>query len=139
MNVHVLFGVKEVPEEDFIAGKIYFFFSHTIKKQAYNRKLLQTILEKNIQLVDYEVLTDKDGFRIIGFGRFAGLVGAYSGLRAFGLRSGFFILKPAYQCFNLDEMFIQLNEVKLPPVKIAVTGDGSVAGGALEILDHYEN
>ncbi len=131
----VLFGVKEVPEEDLIADKIYFFFSHTIKKQPYNRKLLQTVLEKSIQLVDYEVLTDASGFRIIGFGRYAGLVGAYSGLRAFGLHSGLYQLIPAYQCFNLHEMLIQLKEVKLPPVKIAVTGDGRVAGGALEVLD----
>ena len=79
----VLLGVKEVRVEDFIPGKTYFFFSHTIKKQAYNRKLLQTVLEKKIQLVDYEVLTNKEGFRIIGFGRFAGLVGAYNGLRTF--------------------------------------------------------
>ncbi len=134
----VLFGIKEVQEEDLIAGKTYFFFSHTIKKQAYNRSLLQTILNKNIRLIDYEVLTDKNGFRIIGFGRFAGLVGAYSGLRAFGLRSGLFNLKPAFQCFNLEEMMAQLNAVQLPPVKIAVTGDGRVAGGALEILNHLK-
>lgn len=132
----VLLGVKEVPINDLIPGKIYFFFSHTIKKQEYNRKLLQAILRNNIQLVDYEVLTDKSGFRIIGFGRFAGLVGAYSGLRASGLRSKTFELKPAYQCFNLDEMLQQLEKINLPPIKIAVTGDGRVAGGALEILKH---
>ena len=44
----VLLGVKEVRLEDFLEGKIYLFFSHTIKKQAYNRKLLQTVLQKNI-------------------------------------------------------------------------------------------
>jgi len=132
----ILMGVKEVPITDLIPGKTYFFFSHTIKKQEYNRKLLQAVLKKKIQLVDYEILTDKNGFRIIGFGRFAGLVGAYSGLRAFGLRSKKFELKPAYQCFNRDDMLQQLEKIKLPPIKIAVTGDGRVAGGALEILKH---
>ena len=88
----VLLGVKEVLIADFIPGKIYLFFSHTIKKQAYNRRLLQTVLEKKIQLVDYEVLTNKAGFRIIGFGRFAGLVGAYNGLRVFGLKNELFNL-----------------------------------------------
>ena len=53
----VLLGVKEVRLEDFIEGKKYLFFSHTIKKQEYNRKLLQSVLQKNIQLIDYEVLT----------------------------------------------------------------------------------
>jgi alanine dehydrogenase len=131
----VLLGVKEVPLNDLFPGKIYFFFSHTIKKQEYNRKLLQTILRKKIQLVDYEVLTDKNGFRIIGFGRFAGLVGAYNGLRALGLRRNIFDLKPAHQCDGLEELLYQLNLVNLPPVKIAFTGDGRVANGVLEVLE----
>jgi hypothetical protein len=134
----ILLGVKEVPVDDLIPGKIYFFFSHTIKKQQYNRKLLQTILQKNIQLIDYEVLTDKNGFRIIGFGRFAGLVGAYNGLRAYGLRNRIFDLKPAHKCDGLEEMFYQLNLINLPPVKITVTGDGRVAGGSLEILKYLK-
>ncbi len=134
----ILLGVKEVKIEDFIPGKIYLFFSHTIKKQPYNRQLLQTVLAKNIQLVDYEVLTNKEGFRIIGFGRFAGLVGAYNGFRAFGLREKLFVLKPAHQCEDLVEMYAELNTIKLPPLKIAITGDGRVAGGVLEVLHHLK-
>lgn len=134
----VLLGVKEVRIKNFIEGKIYLFFSHTIKKQAYNRKLLQAILNKKIQLVDYEVLTNKEGFRIIGFGRFAGLVGAYNGFRAFGLREKLFDLKPAHQCEDLVEMYSELDKIKLPPIKVAVTGDGRVAGGVLEVLDHLK-
>jgi hypothetical protein len=131
----VLLGVKEVLLNDLFPGKIYFFFSHTIKKQEYNRKLLQTILQKKIQLVDYEVLTNKNGFRIIGFGRFAGLVGAYNGIRALGLRRKIFDLKPAHQCDELEEMLHQLTLVNLPPVKITLTGDGRVANGVLEVLE----
>ena len=112
--------------------------SATIKKQEYNRKLLQKILEKNIQLVDYEILTDKNGIRIIGFGRFAGLVGAYSGIRGFGLRNEIFRLKPAYKCNGLAEMFAQLDKIEMPAVKIAVTGDGRVAQGSLEILNQLK-
>ena len=134
----ILLGVKEVKIEDLIAGKIYLFFSHTIKKQKYNQKLLQAILQKNIQLVDYEVLTNKDGFRIIGFGRFAGLVGAYSGIRAYGLRNQLFEIKPAYLCSDINEMLEQLATVQLPPLKIAVTGDGRVANGVLEIMNHLK-
>lgn len=134
----ILLGVKEVRLKDFIPGKIYLFFSHTIKKQQYNRQLLQTVLEKKIQLVDYEVLTNKNGFRIIGFGRFAGLVGAYNGFRAFGLREKLFDLKPAHQCEDLIEMYSELDKIKLPPIKIALTGDGRVAGGVIEILEHLK-
>ncbi len=132
----VLLGVKEVQVDDFVAGKIYLFFSHTIKKQNYNRKLLQAAIYKKIQLVDYEVLTDKHGFRIVGFGRFAGLVGAYNGLRAYGLRNRLFDLKPAHLCFDLNEMLIQLENIQLPPIKIAVTGDGRVASGVIEIMKY---
>ncbi len=132
----ILMGVKEVRTEDFIADKKYLIFSHVIKKQPYNRDLLQTVLQKNIQLIDYETLTNTEGFRIIGFGRFAGLVGAYSGIRAFGLRNGLFDLKPAHECDDLSEMLAQLDALKLPPLKIAVTGDGRVANGVLEVLSH---
>ncbi|KAF0237030.1 MAG: alanine dehydrogenase/pnt domain [Prolixibacteraceae bacterium] len=132
----ILMGVKEERVEDLIEGKKYLIFSHVIKKQPYNRELLQTILKKNIELMDYEVLTNKDGSRIIGFGRFAGLVGAYSGLRAFGIRNQLFGLKPAHECENLAEMLINLDTINLPPLKIAVTGDGRVANGVVEIMNY---
>ncbi len=132
----ILLGVKEVKIEDFIEGKKYMGFSHVIKKQPYNRKLLQAALNKNIQLIDYEVLTNSDGFRIIGFGRFAGLVGAYSGIRAHGLRNKLFELKPAHECEDLVEMFEQLASITMPPIKIALTGNGRVAGGAIEVLSY---
>lgn len=134
----ILMGVKEERIEDLIEVKKYLLFSHTIKKQSYNRELLQSILKKRIELIDYEVLTNSDGFRIIGFGRYAGLVGAYSGLRAFGIRNKLFSLKPASECENLAEMMINLETINLPPVKIAVTGDGRVAGGVLEILNYLK-
>lgn len=132
----ILLGVKEVPKRKLIPGKTYFFFSHTIKMQEYNKELLQTILKKHIRLIDYEVLTDKDGYRIIGFGRYAGLVGAYNGLRAYGLRNRLFELTPAWLCNNLNEMLHHLEQINLPPVKIAVTGDGRVASGVTELLNH---
>ncbi len=134
-DCEVLFGVKEVPIEALIPNKTYFFFSHTIKKQAHNRKLLQAMLEKSIRMVDYETLTDQTGIRVVAFGRYAGLVGAYNGVIAYGRRAKLFELKPAHQCFDLQEMFGQLSTVKLPAIKIAVTGNGRVAGGAMEILD----
>jgi saccharopine dehydrogenase (NAD+, L-lysine forming) len=131
----VLLGVKEVPPEELMTEKTYLFFSHTIKEQEYNRVLLQTILRKKIRLIDYEILTDNDGFRIIGFGRFAGIVGAYNGIRALGLRKGTFHLKPAHECETLNELFQQLNTLKIDPVKIVVTGNGRVANGTIEVLD----
>lgn len=131
----VLFGVKEVPKENLIANKTYFFFSHTIKKQSYNRSLLQTVLAKNIQLLDYETLTDQKGIRIVAFGRYAGLVGAYNGIRAYGKRNALFELKPANECFDLEEMLTNLDKIRLGKINIVLTGGGRVAGGAMEVLN----
>lgn len=130
----VLMGVKEVNIADLIPNKTYLFFSHTIKKQPYNRELLKALVKSNIRMVDYEVLTDRNGSRIIGFGRFAGIVGAYNGFRALGLKRGLYSLKPAYLCRNMDEMFSELSAVRIPPVTIAVTGGGRVAGGVIELF-----
>ena len=85
-DCEVLLGVKEVPIEALIPNKKYFFFSHTIKKQPYNKKLLQSIIKKNIQLYDHETIVDLNNNRLIGFGYYAGVVGAYNGFRGFGLK-----------------------------------------------------
>ncbi len=131
----VLMGVKEVKEEMLLHGKSYLFFSHTAKKQPYNRDLLQAVVRKGIRLVDYEYLTSEDGIRVVAFGRWAGVVGAYNGLLAYGQKSGVYNLKPAYNCFDLKEVQRELKKVDLGKTRIAVTGGGRVAGGALEILE----
>jgi hypothetical protein len=128
-------GVKEVKQEALIPGKTYLFFSHTAKKQPYNRTLLQEVVRRGIRLVDYEYLTSREGVRVVAFGHWAGVVGAYNGLRAFGLKSGTFTLKPAHDCFNLEELRSQLRKVRLRKERIILTGGGRVAGGALEILE----
>ena len=131
----VLIGVKEVPIAALIPNKKYFFFSHTIKKQPYNRNLLKAVLDKNIQLYDHEVITDTNGNRLIGFGRYAGLVGAYNGFRAMGLRENTFHLPKAENLADLQALLDQLNTIELPAIKILLTGSGKVAKGAKEILD----
>jgi hypothetical protein len=131
----ILMGVKEVPISELIPNKTYFFFSHTIKKQAYNRLLLNEILARKIRLIDYEALKHDSGQRVVAFGRWAGLVGAYNGLWTYGLKSGLYTLKRAHECRDLDELKEELKKVELPPIKIVVTGDGKVAGGAVEILE----
>jgi alanine dehydrogenase len=134
----VLIGVKEVPVDALIPGKKYFFFSHTIKKQPYNRKLLQAILEKNIELYDHEVITDTRGIRLVAFGRYAGIVGAYNGIRAFGLKSRSFEIPKAETLKDKQSLINELRKVKLPPIKILLTGKGRVGNGAKEILDGME-
>ena len=132
----LLMGVKEVNIEDLIPHKKYMFFSHTYKKQPYNRNLLRAILDKKIQLIDYELLTDKNGVRLVAFGYYAGIVGAYNGLRGWGLRYGLYELKPAHRCFDKKEVEEQLKNVKFEqPIKILITGHGRVAKGAVEILE----
>ncbi len=131
----MLLGIKEVPVEQLIPGKTYLFFSHTKKKQPYNQPLLSTILEKNIRLVDYECLEHDDGQRIIGFGFFAGVVGAHNGMMAYGERTGLFKLDRVYKQRSFRELIHNYFGLRLPNVKIAVAGSGRVAHGILEIMN----
>lgn len=131
----VLMGVKEVPVPQLIPGKTYFFFSHTIKEQAYNRSLLRAILEKNIRLIDYEVLTDEHGQRLIAFGRFAGMVGAHNGILAYGLRTGQFQLKRMKDCLDYAEAKMIYKEMQWPSMKVVLTGSGRVSSGAARVLE----
>lgn len=133
----VFLGVKEVPIDALIPHKKYFFFSHTIKEQPQNQKLLRAILDKNIELYDHETIITPNGNRLIGFGRYAGLVGAYNGFRALGLRDGLFELPKVETLADLRAMKFELNKITLPrKLKIILSGSGKVAKGAKEILDH---
>jgi alanine dehydrogenase len=131
----ILMGIKEVPINELIPNKTYLFFSHTIKKQPYNRKLLKAVLKNNIRLIDYEALKDSQGNRLVAFGRFAGIVGAYNGLWTYGKRYRLFNLRRAYECFDINDLKLEVRKIKLPPVKIILTGAGRVAKGAMETLD----
>ncbi|RNI35184.1 alanine dehydrogenase [Hanamia caeni] len=134
----ILFGIKEVPVDMLIAGKTYFFFSHTRKLQSYNQKLLQAIIKKEITLIDYECLEHEDGTRLIGFGFFAGVVGAHNGMMAYGNRTGAFSLNRVYKKKNFQELIHTYFGLKLPNIKVAVTGSGRVAHGILEIMNLME-
>ncbi|MBK7870367.1 MAG: alanine dehydrogenase [Saprospiraceae bacterium] len=133
-NCDLLMGIKEVPLDQLIPDKTYLFFSHTIKAQPNNRKLLQAILKKNIRLIDYEALTDEHGNRLIAFGRFAGMVGAHNALWTYGQRTGAFKLARLKDHFDYAEAQMNYKAVKFPPIKIVVTGSGRVASGAVEVL-----
>jgi saccharopine dehydrogenase (NAD+, L-lysine forming) len=130
----VLLGIKEIPTDKLLAGKTYLFFSHTKKKQPHNRGMLKAILEKNITLIDYECLVHEDGQRILGFGFFAGVVGAHNGLLAYGERTGTFKFKRVHECRDFQELITHYFGVKIPPVKIVATGSGRVTAGILEVM-----
>jgi alanine dehydrogenase len=131
----ILIGVKEVNKPDLLPNKKYMFFSHTFKEQPYNRALLQEVLDKKIQLIDYEVMTNTRGTRIIGFGRYAGIVGCYNGFLTYGKKHNLYNLKPANQCEDRVEMESELSKVELPKdAKIVLTGWGRVGNGAREII-----
>jgi len=135
-DCEILMGVKEVPIDSLIPHKTYFFFSHTIKEQPYNRKLLQAIVEKKIALIDYETLTNEHGGRLIAFGRFAGIVGAHNAIMTYGWRTKQYDLKRMKDCKDYAEAREHYQRLKLPAAKIVLTGNGRVANGAAEVLDH---
>jgi hypothetical protein len=134
-DCEVILGVKEVPIDALIPNKKYFFFSHTIKKQPYNRKLLQAILKKNIELYDHEVITAQNNARLIGFGYYAGIVGAYNGIRTYGLKYDLFKIPKSESLADKIALINELHKISLPNIKIVLTGTGRVGKGAKEILD----
>jgi len=133
-DCEILMGVKEVPIDLLVPNKTYFFFSHTIKKQSYNRPLLKAVLEKNIRLLDYEVLTNDKGQRLIAFGHFAGMVGAHNSIFTYGKRTGILSLKRMKDCHNYAEALDIYKKLELPAIKIVLTGAGRVAMGAHQVL-----
>lgn len=131
----LLIGIKELDPGTLIPGKTYMFFAHVGKRQPHNRDMLISMSVKGNTLIDYEYLTTEEGERIVAFGRWAGIVGAYNGLRAYGLRTKRYTLPPAYKCHDLKEMWSFLKEADPEPtLKIVLTGEGRVAGGAIETL-----
>lgn len=134
-DCEIFFGVKEVPIENLVPNKTYFFFSHTIKKQPYNRKLLQALLEKNIDFYDHETIVNEYNKRLIGFGKYAGYVGAYNSIRAFGIKFELFKLPKAESLSGKSDLIAHLKRLVLPPIKIVNTGTGKVGIGVKEILD----
>ena len=131
----ILLGVKEVRINNLIHDKTYLMFSHTIKKQPYNRQLLKSIIDKKIRLIDYECLVNEHGIRVIAFGRWAGIVGAYNAFWTYGVKYDAYFMKRAHQCHDLNELFSELEKLNLPPIKILITGNGRVSKGGLEVLD----
>ena len=131
----ILLGIKEVPVSQLIANKTYLFFSHTKKSQPYNQKLFHAMMNKKITLIDYECLEHEDGQRLIGFGFFAGIVGAHNGIMAYGNRTKAFHLGRVKDVKDYMELVHTYFGLKLPNIKIAVTGTGRVAHGILEIMN----
>ena len=132
---NLLLGIKEVPVNQLMEGKRYMFFSHTKKMQPHNQLQMQAMVEKKITLIDYECLEHSDGQRIIGFGFFAGIVGAHNGMYAYGKRTGAFDLCRVGECKTYKQLLHKYFGLKLPNIKIAVTGSGRVASGILEIMN----
>lgn len=137
-DCEVLLGVKEVPEEELIEGKTYFFFSHTKKMQPYNRSLMQAMIRKQVRMIDYECLTHIDGQRILGFGFFAGVVGAHNGILTYGKKHGLYELPKANDINSYADLLSYYDQLVLPNIKIAVTGSGKVSSGILEIMSHLD-
>lgn len=134
-NCDVLMGIKEVPTSLLSNGKTYMFFSHTIKQQAYNKELLKQVLAKKIELIDYECFLDEGGKRMVGFGEWAGFVGAHNALWAYGKRKGLYDLPRARDCRNYREVYDSYEEVTFPKMKIIVTGTGNAGQGVTDVMD----
>jgi saccharopine dehydrogenase (NAD+, L-lysine-forming) len=129
-----ILGVKEVPIHYLIPGKRYLFFSHTIKKQAHNLKLIQAFIDQKIEMIDYEALTDDNGQRLVAFGYWAGIVGGFDCL--------WMIQKKMHQK-DIGRIYLNgynkindmLHNLEFKSLKFLVTGTGRVAKGVIDIME----
>ncbi len=136
-NCDIFFGIKEIDENKIISGKKYFFFSHTIKKQKYNRDMIKEIVKQKVTLIDYECIKDKQGKRLVAFGKLAGIVGAYNAILGYGKKLKIYKLKRCFQFKNYNKLKRKIKQIKLPKMKIVVLGNGKVAKGCIEILKEF--
>jgi len=146
----IIFGVKEVEISTLIKDKTYLFFSHTskvrqhigqvIKDKAiiYKKELLKEVIKKNITLIDYENVRDVsgEGYRYLGFGRFAGIIGAYNTLNLYLKLYNKQPLPRAFEINNYEQIKKLISKQNFNKLKILVTGSGRAAKGAMEMLKH---
>lgn len=150
---NIIFGIKEIPAEDLIPDKPYCFFSHTIKGQPHNMRMLKKILELKDTLIDYELVKDENGKRMIFFGNYAGYAGMIDSLWALGQRlvwegidSPFGEIKQTNQYKCLDEAKAAITEAgahikhfglrdELVPLICGFSGYGQVSKGSQAIFD----
>lgn len=149
----IILGVKEMPINYFKENKTYLFFSHTIKGQEYNMPLLRNMMERKINMIDYERITDESGKRLIFFGRFAGLAGMLNSLwsagqrwKELGISTPFLKLQQTHHYSSLEEAKAMVMEIasdikknglppEIQPIVVGFTGYGNVSNGAQEIID----
>ena len=118
----IILGIKRPAYEDILPNKTYLFFSHCFKGQINSKPLLKDLKLKNCTLIDYELLTDDNGKRLLGFGKWAGIGGANLALQSITGN-------------NLNSKNSYLEPQALPhPIKILLTGKGSVAQGVTVAL-----
>jgi saccharopine dehydrogenase (NAD+, L-lysine-forming) len=149
----IILGIKEVPVHDIIPGKVYAYFSHTIKGQPHNMRMLEKLVERKCTLIDYEKVTDEKGKRLIFFGWHAGAAGIIDSLWAIGrrlewegVRNPFSSIMTMHEYNDLQEAREHMAQVgrlittygipySIRPFVIGITGSGNVSKGAQEILD----
>lgn len=151
----LVMGVKEMPLSFYQAGKVYLFFSHTLKGQPHNMPMLKKIMELGCTLIDYERIVDAQGRRLVFFGRFAGLAGMIDTFWAYGQRmlkegveTPFADVKMAHEYAGLEDARRKIAGIGqrilkeglpagLKPFVVGFTGYGNVSKGAQEIFDLF--
>ncbi|KAI9355755.1 Saccharopine dehydrogenase-domain-containing protein [Pilaira anomala] len=151
-KANIILGIKEVPENALIKDKTYLFFSHTHKGNKKNMPMLQGVLDKNIRLIDYELMKDETGKRLVAFGHFAGNAGMMDILHGMGHRflglgysTPFMYTSMAHAYPTIAEAKAALHRMgdkiitngtpkDFGPLVYAFTGSGNVTQGALEMF-----
>jgi alanine dehydrogenase len=149
----IVMGIKEIPIPKLEPGRTYVFFSHTIKGQHHNMDMLRRLVDLKCTLVDYELVKDDKGRRLIFFGRYAGLAGMIDTLwtlgqrlLALGVGTPFADIEPAHGYPSLEaakhaiatagrRIAAEGLPAEIAPMVFGFTGYGNVSQGAQEVFD----
>jgi saccharopine dehydrogenase (NAD+, L-lysine forming) len=132
----IIFGLKELPEDDTPLTHRHIMFGHAYKGQPAGRVLLQRFKAGGGVLYDLEYLVGEDGRRVAAFGYWAGYAGAAVSLKCWAAQQRGGIAGPVRKVPSKDALLAQLGEELAGlsrPRAIIIGALGRVGTGAADV------
>ena len=151
-DASIILGVKEVLPNNFLPGRIFLFFSHTFKAQAYNMHMFDAMRAKGITLVDYECIKNSEGIRTVALGKFGGNSGTMDFMQGLGKYLLMKNIASPFLCQGFGYMYRDMHDIKwevekigtlikdnglsqlITPLIWGILGNGRVSKGVQELL-----
>ncbi len=136
----IIFGLKELPEDDTPLPHRHIMFGHAFKGQHSGKALLDRFKAGGGTLYDLEYLVDAEGRRVAAFGYWAGYAGAAVTLKAWAAQQRGEICGPVAASPNKDALIADLSQelsqlTSSRPNAIVIGAKGRVGRGAADLCE----